>query len=128
MPAGAQKLVAWTFDPAYAPSWSGGAPDPSLAKALTVTEGGSATANFTLRKGGTITGRVVDASGHLVSTNYVLEAYSVASPQQDLGLSSDVTKGVFTIEGLPHTPVVLAFFGNRYPKAAVLLRRIHDAL
>lgn len=113
LPAGPQSLVAWTFDTSYAPDWYGGAPDPSQGTKVTVVDGGSATANFALRAGGTISGTLVDSNGQPVKTSYVLDAYSVATPGQDLGISSDVNHGVFSISGLPQTPVVLNFVDPR---------------
>ena len=85
----------------YAPTWYQNQTDESLATPITLSTGGTATADQQMQPGATITGQVTDASGHRLSGICV---YAATEMQTEFGAvftqDSFTEKGRYTISGL----------------------------
>jgi protocatechuate 3,4-dioxygenase beta subunit len=99
LPAGAYSL--YLNATGYLAQWWDGIATESAATPLTVVAGSTATANFTLSRGGSISGRITDAvSGAAVATGaYVYVNDAVTGNQVKSGYAG--SNGEYVVSGLP---------------------------
>jgi hypothetical protein len=114
--AGKRQFVAWTLSSmTYTPSF-GGSPTASKGKKIVIHNAKTAHENFALVHSATVKGTLLDGAGHKVTGYHLLDALTATGTAFRVGVSWDVHSGVFSVKGLPATPIVLAFFSDTSDK------------